>query len=358
MVGAVLVRPVGGEDRDGRGAGCVLGEGHHARCGGAHAERVAIADALRRGCDLRGATLYVTLAPCCGTGRTPPCTDAIIEAGVARVVFAREDAHPKGRDARRVLEAAGVRVDLLPEPAALAVGESFAHRVERGLPWVIAKWAQSVDGRIATSSGESRWISGERSRAMVHRERGRVDAILTGIGTVLADDPLLTARGVRRRRVALRVVLDRRLRLPLRSRLVASARDVPLIVFAEADRIGSESAAALRGSGVELRTIDRSPTALATVLRGLAATDGVSTLLVEAGPKLLGALLREGLLCEAWIFTAGRMFGDDLAPGPVGGGSAAPDFAGATGLATAPRFRLVDLRRRGGDAMSLWRRAL
>lgn len=384
-VGCVIV----GQD------GVLLGEGLHRRCGGAHAEIEALADARRRGHDVRGATMFVTLEPCRGTGRTGPCTEAVIAAGIGRVVVALRDPHAKGRGGLERLREAGVATEICVEPASVAVGAPFVHRAVTGLPWVVAKWAQTLDGRIATRGGESRWISSERSRAMVHRERGRVDAILTGIGTVLADDPLLTARGVRCRRVARRVVVDPRLRLPLASKLVESLGAkgaAPLSVACGVAALtgGANNASgvdpeSLRALGVELIPLPpaveapgsarpqtsphtapqtasptASPTAsqvpphsgpvqdrglaLAPLLRHLAQRHDVATLLVEAGPRLLGSLFAQDLVDEAWIFVAPLLLGDREAPGAVEG--LAP-----TALAGAARFSIVDQRRRGPDLM-------
>ncbi|MFO0873486.1 MAG: bifunctional diaminohydroxyphosphoribosylaminopyrimidine deaminase/5-amino-6-(5-phosphoribosylamino)uracil reductase RibD [Phycisphaerales bacterium] len=320
--------------------------------------------------------MYVTLEPCNGQGRTGPCTEAIIESGIGRVVIAQRDPHAKGRGGVERLRAAGVRVEIVEEPMAIAVGAPFVHRIETGLPWVVAKWAQTIDGCIATRTGSSKWISGVRSRAMVHRERGRVDAILTGIGTVLADDPRLTARDVRVRRVARRVVVDRDLGLldahggsPA---LLATLDVAPLTVACREAlaRPDSSMAIALRRRGVEVvglpfigdgaaddgaaddTATNAAPSdrrlALAPLLRHLVGHHSVATLLVEAGPGLLGSLFDQGLVNEAWVFTAPSVLGDPDAPRAVGG-RVAPELV--DGLA----LRLVDLRRRGEDVMTRWR---
>ena len=198
--------------------GAVVGAGWHERFGGPHAEVMAIASA---GAAARGGTLVVTLEPCCHHGKTPPCTDAIIAAGVSRVVIGVEDPFPQvSGGGVAALRRAGIDVEtgVLAEAAA-RLSAPFRRLVVDGRPWVIAKWAMSLDGRIAAAGGDSRWISGEASRALVHTLRGRVDAIMVGIGTALADDPLLTARPPGPR-TALRVVVDSRARLPTESRLV------------------------------------------------------------------------------------------------------------------------------------------
>lgn len=223
MVGAVLAAPV-----DNGIGGPIIAEGWHAACGGPHAERVALSAA---GTAARGGTLAVTLEPCCHHGKTGPCTDAIIAAGIARVIVATRDPFPAvnggGIDA---LRRAGIEVRMgVCEPESRRLIAPFRMLIEQRRPWLIAKWAMSLDGRVATASGMSRWISAEPSRAIVHELRGRMDGILCGIGTVLADDPLLTARPVGPRQ-ALRIVLDTAARLPIESRLVHTAREVPVLV--------------------------------------------------------------------------------------------------------------------------------
>src|SRR4051812_10972491 len=215
MVGAVVVRD-----------GQPVGVGHHARFGGPHAEGVALAEAKDAAC---GATLYVTLEPCCHVGKTPPCTDAVLGAGIRRVVAAMPDPFPKvagGGLAR--LRTAGLEVEVgLLDDAAARLNAAYLKRVTTGLPYVIAKWAMTLDGKTAVASGDSRWISGPRARALVHELRGRMDAILVGIGTALADDPQLTARPPGPR-CAARVVLDSAARLPHDGRLARTAREVPV----------------------------------------------------------------------------------------------------------------------------------
>jgi len=374
-VGAVIVSPEGKR----------IGEGLHRRCGGPHAEIEALRDAQRRGHDLQGATMYVTLEPCHGQGRTGPCTQAILDHGIRAVVVARRDPHPKGRGGLEALTAAGASTRVMEEPLAAQVAAPFASRVGSGLPWVIAKWAQTIDGRVAMRGGDSQWISSPRSRAMVHRERGRVDAILTGIGTVLADDPLLTARGVRIRRVARRVVIDPRLRILFSSKLVRTIADAPLTVACAEDLLGDPAADALRARGVELvglppRSADdwvpqraawssegegstgahsaRRSLDLRALLRHLADAHAAATLLVEAGPGLVGSLLGDGLVDMAWIFVAPLIMGDQSAPGAVDGMEPLSPASGIGALRHDPRrlLRLVDQRRRGPDVMLLYAR--
>ncbi|MFO0962341.1 MAG: bifunctional diaminohydroxyphosphoribosylaminopyrimidine deaminase/5-amino-6-(5-phosphoribosylamino)uracil reductase RibD [Phycisphaerales bacterium] len=332
MVGCVIVAPDGTE----------IAEGYHRRLGGPHAE----VEALRRaGARARGATAVVTLEPCNHHGRTGPCSAALREAGVARVVYACADPHPQAAGGAAALAAAGIEVLHLPCAAAERVTAPFLHRVRTGLPWVTVKWAQTLDGRIATRTGASQWISGERSRAMVHRERGRVDAILTGIGTVIADDPLLTARTPNPRRIPRRVVWDPRLELPESGRLATTAREAPCIAACTPETLEArgERAAKLRALGVDVRAAQE-PGALLRELAG----EGVSTVLVEAGGGLVGALLRARLVNELSVFVAPRLLGDDQARGPMRGG--APEQ-----IADGLDLELVDARRRGDDMLLRYR---
>jgi diaminohydroxyphosphoribosylaminopyrimidine deaminase/5-amino-6-(5-phosphoribosylamino)uracil reductase len=213
-----------------------------------------------------------------------------------------------------------------------------------GLPWIIAKWAQTIDGRIATRTGESRWISGPRSRAMVHRERGRTDAILTGIGTVRADDPMLTARGVRIRRRARRIVVDASLEIDDGAAIVRTAGDVPTTIVTAPDCAEGSRANALAARGVEIFAAPEAPGGidLAAALRGLAARHGLAHVLVEGGAGLLGALLRAGLVNGAWIVVAPILLGDESALASVRGRV-------APALGDAIAMTLAGVHRRGGD---------
>ncbi|MEX0741671.1 MAG: bifunctional diaminohydroxyphosphoribosylaminopyrimidine deaminase/5-amino-6-(5-phosphoribosylamino)uracil reductase RibD, partial [Phycisphaeraceae bacterium] len=242
MVGAVVVRD-----------GQVIGEGWHQRHGGPHAELNAIVDADH---NTQNATLYVTLEPCCHHGKTPPCTDALRKAGFTRVVAAMVDPNPQvSGQGLAALEKAGIAVQIGPlTHQAMVLNEPFIKRHVTNLPYVIAKWAATLDGAIATATGHSQWISNPRSRRVVHHLRSRVDAIIVGIGTAIADDPRLTARDVTVRRLACRVVLDPHLKLPADSALVRTADRVPLLVaVSEADLAAAPpQARALRSKSVEL----------------------------------------------------------------------------------------------------------
>jgi diaminohydroxyphosphoribosylaminopyrimidine deaminase / 5-amino-6-(5-phosphoribosylamino)uracil reductase len=355
MVGAVLVRD-----------GQIIGLGHHRQYGGPHAERDAIADCLARGLSPRGATIFVTLEPCNHHGKQPPCVDALIEAGIARVVIARRDPFPIAAGGAERLQAAGIQVEFdTSSPFAVGISEPFIKRVrsagsELVLPWVIAKWAQTIDGRSATRTGESKWISSSASRSRVHRLRGRVDAILTGIGTVLADDPELTVRSKRPpRRTPIRVVADSDLDIPLDSALVRSASKVPVVVMTArelvhagitADRRAKLQAAGVRvigvrgpgmvgGRGLDLREL----------LHTLAAELGVATVLVEAGAGLCGSLMDEDLIDELVVYIAPLLLGDESAK-PVAIGRVAET------LSSGRRFALWRAKRVGDDMELTYRR--
>lgn len=333
--------------------GCVIvagarlvGSGWHERTGGPHAEVIALQAA---GAAARGATAYVTLEPCCHYGRTPPCTDALVAAGVQRVVYAAADPNPRvsGEGARQ-LTAAGVAVDggvLAAEARELNIG--FVSRMERGRPWVRAKIAVSLDGRTALADGTSRWITSEAARADVQLLRARSSAILTGVGTVLTDDPRLT---VRRNDLGAieppqRVVLDTALRLPAQARLLQEEGGT--LVFCS--RPDAERQRALQAAGATVEVVaerDGRPDPAAVMAR-LAAL-GVNELLVEAGPLVNGALLDAGLIDEIVVY---------LAPHVLGAEGRAM-FAGRplAGMAARPQFELTDLRRVGPDCRLTFRR--
>jgi len=291
-VGCVIVRD-----------GQMIGEGWHERAGGAHAEVAALADARARGHDPRGATLYATLEPCNHHGRTPPCVDAVLAAGIARVVAAMHDPVPgHGRGGER-LRGAGVRVDVgLLRDEALALNAGFVSRVTRGRPWVRTKLATSLDGRTALVSGESHWITGSAARADGHAWRARACAILTGIGTVLHDDPQLTARDVKTPRQPLRVIIDRHADTPPDARVLQG--EPALIVTAGAHNTAWPATAqwlALPDGGGRVD--------LAGVLQTLASRE-INEVHVEAGAKLNGALLEAGLIDELLLYVAPSLIGD------------------------------------------------
>jgi diaminohydroxyphosphoribosylaminopyrimidine deaminase / 5-amino-6-(5-phosphoribosylamino)uracil reductase len=310
--------------------GAIVGEGFHQYDWRDHAEIVALKQAGDRA---RGASLYVTLEPCNHTGRTGPCTEAIVAAGIARVIAAMEDPNPKtrGKGFGR-LRAAGIEVESgLLEPEAQRLNEAFACWINSHKPFITLKSALTLDGQLALpvprGSKKRPWITSEESRAEVQRMRHASDALLTGIGTILADDPLLTDRsGLQRRRRLLRVVLDTKLRLPSKSRIVQTADD-DLMVFTAAS-LNSVKARKLQKAGVELvRAKARGGTLdLAAVLKELGRREILSALL-EAGPRLNGAALTEGLVHKLVLFYAPKLAGSAHVP-----------------LAAAPNFTLPSLR--------------
>jgi diaminohydroxyphosphoribosylaminopyrimidine deaminase / 5-amino-6-(5-phosphoribosylamino)uracil reductase len=298
LVGAAIVR---GEE--------VIGEGFHAGLGGPHAERAALADCDRRGEDPAGATMYVSLEPCAHQGRQPPCVEAILAAGVDRVVIASED--PSVKAAGRgpgILRDGGVEVDFATgaeASAARLLNQPFRKHARTGLPCVTLKLAMTADGETTTPPGESPWISGEQSRALVHRWRAESDAIAVGIGTVLADDPLLTARGPGDPRQPVRVVFDSRARLPLDSQLLDTL-DRSSVLVVTAPEAASERVAALRDAGAEILVAggatpaDRIRAALVDLGRR-----GITSLFLEGGQTLAAAFEAADQIDESRIFVAG-----------------------------------------------------
>jgi len=302
----------------------VIAEGWHGQFGGPHAERIALQKA---GPLAHGSTLYVTLEPCCHAGKTPPCTEAIIAAGVARVLAAMTDPFPDvaGRGVA-ALRQAGIDVQVgLMETEARRLNAPFIKRHTIGRPYVIAKWAQTLNGRLATVSGDSRWISSPESRRWVHSLRSRTDGILVGSGTAMADDPLLTVRldsgtGDYGRRPT-RIVLDSRLRLPPTSHLVATASEVPLLI---ATREGADAARRRELEARQATVIEMPHNAAGIDLAALfdeLARRNMTILLVEGGPRVLSSLFSAGLADRVAVFIAPKLVGGDpvhAAPGPHG----------------------------------------
>jgi diaminohydroxyphosphoribosylaminopyrimidine deaminase/5-amino-6-(5-phosphoribosylamino)uracil reductase len=314
VVGAVVARD-----------GEMLGEGWHEHFGGVHAEVNAIeACGLE---DLTGATLYVSLEPCCHEGKTPPCTEAILQAGIRRVVIASDDPTEKasGRGLG-ILRDEGVEVVLADgELAATArlLNQAFRKHARVGRPWVLFKSAMTLDGKVATRTGDSKWISGEDSRMLAHRWRASVDAIVVGIGTALADDPQLTARpdgplgqlGAQPRRV----VFDSLARLPPTSQLVAATAEIPLTVIVSRAAVRADTDA-LEAAGVEVlvATGENEPARVRSGLEQLGAED-VTSVLLEGGPHLAGAFLDAGEIDEIRLFLAPILLGGSAARDPLEG---------------------------------------
>ena len=339
LVGALIVK-----DDD------IIARGWHHRYGDLHAERDAFKYAEEHGIDCQGSTMYVTLEPCCHQGHQPPCTEAIVGHGIRRVVVGLRDPNPLvGGKGIEQLRQAGIEVDVLePEDDAakttsasvpsLVSGDTIAALVQQlrnqnrvflkyittSMPWVTAKWAMTLDGKIATATGDSKWITGEEARQYVHLVRRSHSAILCGIGTVLADDPLLNVRltpesmdkmGIQEHEVrqSVRIVADRQARIPMESQLVRTAHEYPLVV-AYADGADEEKLQQLREAGVTLWNCN---TLLELTQR--AAAEKIDSILLESGGTLSEALLREGLVDEVLAFVAPKIIGGKTAKTPVEG---------------------------------------
>ncbi len=322
IVGCVLVRD-----------GAVIGEGWHAELGGLHAERMALADCARRGGDPAGATAFVTLEPCAHEGRQPPCADALIEADLARVVYLADDPSEKasGRGPG-MLRDAGIEVDLAQGPesaAARLLVQPFRKHARTGRPLVALKSALTLDGRTATATGDSKWISGPESRQLVHRWRAEADAVAIGVGTALADDALLTARDLDPppSRQPLRVVFDSQARLPLDSAIVNSIGDAPALVIASPDA-PTERVEPLRQAGVDVLVVDGDPVArVAAALAELGRRE-VTSLLVEGGAGLAGSFVDAGEVDELRLFIAPVLLGGEGSR-PLAGGKGKEHIADA-----------------------------
>jgi diaminohydroxyphosphoribosylaminopyrimidine deaminase/5-amino-6-(5-phosphoribosylamino)uracil reductase len=332
MAGCVVVQ--GGE---------VVGEGWHQKFGGPHAE----VEALRvAGARARGATMYVTLEPCCHHGKTPPCTGAIIAAGIARVVCAQRDPFEQvAGKGIETLKAAGIDVDIGTLAAeAKRLNAPYLKLVTTGRPWIIAKWAMTLDGKIATRTGDSRWVSGEASREIVHRLRGRADGIMVGRGTLERDDPLLTARPPGAR-VATRIVVDSCASLAMESRLVRSVSEAPVLIAAGSDA-PQENIGRLTTAGctvVICRPSDHSQKAVS--IRALLDELGrrrMTNVLVEGGSQLLGSLFDEGAVDEIHVFISPKVIGGSQAPTAIAG-------MGLEKIALAARLDEPEIRQVGDD---------
>ena len=320
-----------------------IAEGWHQRFGGPHAEINALAQAGARS---RGATLFVTLEPCSHHGKTPPCAPAVVAAGVRKVVAAMLDPSPHVNGGGvRILREAGVEVEVgLLAAEARRLTAPFVKLTCAGTPYVHAKWAMTLDGRIATRAGDSKWISGEESRALVHRLRGRMDAIIAGIGTAFADDPLLTARPPGPR-VATRIILDGSAQLPLDSQLVRTAAAAPVLA-AVAESAPADQCARLADCGVEVLRLpvvsgEHAGVSLPALLQQLGQRR-MTNVLVEGGGRVLGAFFDTGLIDEYHVFVAPRLIGGAQAPGPLQG-------IGVERLAEAIALETLEARAVGGD---------
>jgi diaminohydroxyphosphoribosylaminopyrimidine deaminase / 5-amino-6-(5-phosphoribosylamino)uracil reductase len=317
LVGAVVVRD-----------GQIVGEGWHQRFGEAHAETLALAAA---GDGARGSTMYVTLEPCCHHGKTPPCTYTVLRSGVQRVVAAMADPFPQvAGQGLAQLRAAGVVVDTgLCEAEAKRLNAPYLTLITKGRPYVHAKWAMTLDGKICTRTGDSKWISNKAAQRRVHELRGRMDAIVVGIGTALADDPLLTARPPGPR-IARRIILDSHARLPLQSQLVRTAREAPVLVVTVEDNAKS---AALRAAGCEVLTVAKQEgrPAVAKLLEVLGSRQ-LTNVLVEGGAEVLGSFFDAGMVDEVWAFVAPL----------IAGGSGKSPVAGRGAESISSALQLMD----------------
>ena len=299
LVGAVVVRD-----------GQIVGEGWHEKFGQAHAEVIAL---NRAGENARGATLYVTLEPCCHHGKTPPCTEAVIRSGIRRVVASMLDPFPpvagKGES---ILREAGVAVEVgLGGPAAHRLNAPYLMLLRAGRPWIHGKWAMTLDGKIASFTGSSQWVTSEPARAKVHKLRGQMDAIIIGRGTLVADDPLLTARPPGPR-IATRIVLTSGDKpLPDDCQLLRTVDQAPVMVVTKQENV--EKMAPWAKRGCEILTLP-----IATLLAELGRRR-MTNVLVEGGPGVLGAFLDERLIDEVHAFIAPKLIGGDKALSPIGG---------------------------------------
>jgi diaminohydroxyphosphoribosylaminopyrimidine deaminase/5-amino-6-(5-phosphoribosylamino)uracil reductase len=328
MVGAVVVRD-----------GNIVAEGYHARFGSDHAEVVAL---RRAGEHARGATLYVTLEPCRHYGKMPPCTDAILESGVAKVVYAAPDPTPVAGGGSAILKASLLEVESgVLEREARELNAPFYHAATGELPWTTLKLAVSADFMIANTQGSTTWLTCEESRAEVHRMRANSDAIAVGVGTIIADDPQLNVRDAPRpRKPPVRVVFDRNLRTPLKSKVVFTARDMPTIVVASA---GSDPAKAdsLREAGVHVLNA----TDMRDAFRRLRAA-GIQSLLVEGGATVASEVVKEGLVHRLAIFQAPMTLGPSALPAF---GSSTQGFVDRMDL-----MRVVERREIGPDVLTVY----
>jgi diaminohydroxyphosphoribosylaminopyrimidine deaminase/5-amino-6-(5-phosphoribosylamino)uracil reductase len=347
-VGAVKPNPAVGAviARDGE----VLGEGWHERFGAAHAEVNAIeACGLA---DLGGATLYISLEPCCHEGKTPPCTEAIVQAGIRRVVVGSDD--PTEKAAGRglgILRDEGIEVVLADGELATRarlLNQAFRKHARLGRPWVLFKSAMTLDGKVATRAGDSQWISGDASRALAHQWRASVDAVVVGIGTALADDPQLTARPegtpTEPAQQPRRVVFDSLARLPPASRLLAAVAEIPLtVVVSRAAARADTDALEAAGAQVLVATGENEPARVRSALDQLGAL-GVASLLLEGGPHLAGAFLDAGEIDELRLFLAPLLFGGRTARDPLEG-------EGVERISEALRALTFDCERVGEDLL-------
>ena len=344
MVGCVIVA----DDQ-------VIGLGWHEKFGGPHAEVNAIASVKAELKDkIAGATAYVSLEPCSHQGKTGPCCDALIAANIARVVIAVVDPNPKvsGQGIAK-MQAAGIEVvtDVLTNEAEQVLAP-YLKRTRTGLPWVIAKWAMTIDGSIAAASGDSQWISNEKSRKRVHDLRRRVDAVMVGIGTALADDPMLNPRPAGKR-IVTRVVVDSAVRLPLDSKLATTSSEFPTLIAVDGNQAKTQAnkIAALEASGCQIwqSAPSRDPDQRLLGLLKHLAGNGVTNLMVEGGGQILGALNDLSQIDEVHLFVGAKLLGGKDARSPVAG-------IGPSLMNAATQLQLQQVERIDNDVYSVYRR--
>lgn len=349
LVGAVIVRD-----------GEIIGEGYHECYGQLHAERNAIANAKKRGNSLEGSTIYVTLEPCCHYGKTPPCTEAIIEEKIARVVVGSDDPNPlvSGKGFQMLREKG---IEVIPhflKEECDAMNHVFFHYIRTGTPYVAMKYAMTMDGKIACYTGDSKWVTDEESRAHVQTLRNHYKGIMAGIGTVLADDPMLNCR-IEGGRDPIRIIADSHLRIPMDSQLVRTARQQPLIVACLPDA-DEEKAAQLQEKGVEVLRIPGVTTAditeeqkevisLPVLMKELGARK-IDGILLEGGGQLNESALQAGIVDRIYCYIAPKIFGGAQAKTPVEG-------QGLTRAADAWQFNRIGMQEFGQDILLEYEKA-
>ena len=349
LVGAVIVRD-----------GEIIGEGYHECYGQLHAERNAIANAKKRGNSLEGSTIYVTLEPCCHYGKTPPCTEAIIEEKIARVVVGSDDPNPlvSGKGFQMLREKG---IEVIPhflKEECDAMNHVFFHYIRTGTPYVAMKYAMTMDGKIACYTGDSKWVTGEESRAHVQTLRNHYKGIMAGIGTVLADDPMLNCR-IEGGRDPIRIIADSHLRIPMDSQLVRTAGQQPLIVACLPDA-DEEKAAQLQEKGVEVLRIPGVTTAditekqkevisLPVLMKELGARK-IDGILLEGGGQLNESALQAGIVDRIYCYIAPKIFGGAQAKTPVEG-------QGLTRAADAWQFKRIGMQEFGQDILLEYEKA-
>lgn len=349
LVGAVIVRD-----------GEIIGEGYHECYGQLHAERNAIANAKKRGNSLEGSTIYVTLEPCCHYGKTPPCTEAIIEEKIARVVVGSDDPNPlvSGKGFQMLREKG---IEVIPhflKEECDAMNHVFFHYIRTGTPYVAMKYAMTMDGKIACYTGDSKWVTGEESRAHVQTLRNHYKGIMAGIGTVLADDPMLNCR-IEGGRDPIRIIADSHLRIPTDSQLVRTAGQQPLIVACLPDA-DEEKAAQLQEKGVEVLRVPGVTTAditeeqkevisLPVLMKELGARK-IDGILLEGGGQLNESALQAGIVDRIYCYIAPKIFGGAQAKTPVEG-------QGLTRAADAWQFNRIGMQEFGQDILLEYEKA-